>query len=506
MQLPYSKVVGRRRQSTMSRGIDYSKWDNLSVSDSEDSSVDDYQEENCDHSGDDAQLKMFSSALQSQFPRPNDTASSGDHSPAEIALLKKGISYEKEQVSDDNDVGWLLVGPSKNIKIHPNDKSIHMYSSIIYTEDPNTYVPDRSDYEDEHVAKWGIEPPSLQEEGGDGIESFIARMMLSSNSDAREYARLNVENPESQFIDILIGRRSQYNNSDEITAAMKFTYVVRIELCLCEKDVWRRVRVPSGISLSVFHDQVICPVMGWSRGYHGYAFEDPRDGTVIGPAKNSAYIDTMHVPMLYKKVMDDKGCPLAALLLKKGDVAYYNYDLGDNWMHRLVLEDIVAEEASVTLMAGGGACPPEDSNGLDSKGSGSYADFLEAYKSNPKKQKMKEAVKEASRAVNYSQPWIGCAPIPFKPLDFNIEYHRMLLSAMLSGPSIKTQRGNFVMMPGGKYKETMKGCDNCGNRLKPLSKCTGCRKASYCSRECQVQAWKMHKPECKKHSAKKKKK
>ena len=62
---------------------------------------------------------------------------------------------------------------------------------------------------------------------------------------------------------------------------MKFTYVIKIELKCCEKDVWRRVKVPSGISLSVFHDQVICPVMGWARGYHGYAFEDPRDGTII---------------------------------------------------------------------------------------------------------------------------------------------------------------------------------------------------------------------------------
>ena len=101
---------------------------------------------------------------------------------------------------------------------------------------------------------------------------------------------------------------------------------------------------------------------------------------------------------------------------------YYNYDLGDNWMHRLVLEDIVAEEDSVTLMAGQGACPPEDSNGLDSKGYSAYADFLKAYKRNPKKQKMKEAMKEASRSINYSKPWAGGPPIPFKPLEFNIEY------------------------------------------------------------------------------------
>lgn len=481
----------------MPGGIDYSKWDNLSVSDSDASSADD------DHDVDGFDFDQMNHDIMQQGTNSNTESSSGPggYSTAEIALLQKGIAYEKEQ--DKDGVGWLLVGPSKNIRVHPDDKSTHMYSSVIYTEDPKTYIPDRTDYTNERVEKWGIEPPS-RVEGDDGIESFMARMIVSSNT-SWEYDEHNMENPEMQFIDILIGRRSKYNNSDEITEAMKFTYVVRIELCECEKDVWRRVRVPSGIGLSVFHDQVVCPVMGWSRGYHGYAFEDPRDGTIIGPAKNSAYIDTMHVPMIYKKIMDDKGCPLAALLAKKGDAAYYNYDLGDCWMHRLVLEDIVAEEDSVTLVAGKGACPPEDSNGLDSKGFSAYADFLKDYKRKPKSPKMKDAVREASRAMNYSRPWDGSPPMKFQPLEFNIEYHRRLLRLMIAGPAIKTQKGRMAVMPGAKYKESFKGCDNCGNRLKPLSKCTACRKVSYCSRECQVQAWKEHKPECKKHSAKKSK-
>jgi len=490
----------------MSGGIDYSKWDNFSDSD-DGSNADDHRQ----FHDDDGDNRLVSG---NSFPSTTASTLSGDHSPAEIGLLKRGVSYEKEEKSNSNgndeDVGWLLVGPCKNIRVHPNDNSTSMYSSIIFTEDPNTYVPDRSKYDDERVLKWGIEPPEpstneSDDDGDGGILKFMSRIMMQSSNSSMEYYKHHLENPEVQFIDILIGRRSKYNNSDEVTAAMKFTYIVRIELCECETDVWRRVRVPSGISLSVFHDQVICPVMGWARGYHGYVFEDPRDGTVIGPSKNSAYIDSMHVPFHYKKVMDDKGCPLAALLSKKGDIAYYNYDLGDYWLHRIVLEDIVAEEQSVTLMAGEGACPPEDSNGLDSKGCAAYADFLNAYKRNPKKQKMKEAVKEASRSVNYSKPWTGGPPIPFKPLEFNIEYHRMLLSLMIAGPALKTQRGNFPM-PVNKYKESMKGCDMCGNRLKPLSKCTGCRKVSYCSRECQVQAWKMHKVECKKHSNKKTKK
>jgi len=61
---------------------------------------------------------------------------------------------------------------------------------------------------------------------------------MSSSTSSMEYYKHNLGNPELQFIDNLIERRSKYNNSDEITAAMKFTYVVRIELCECEKEMF----------------------------------------------------------------------------------------------------------------------------------------------------------------------------------------------------------------------------------------------------------------------------
>ena len=60
-------------------------------------------------------------------------------------------------------------------------------------------------------------------------------------------------------------------------------------------------------------------------------------------------MDMMHVSIHFGKTMDDRGFPSAALLSKKDDIAYYMYDLGDQWEHRLVLEDIVDEEDSVTL-------------------------------------------------------------------------------------------------------------------------------------------------------------
>jgi hypothetical protein len=474
----------------MSGKIDYSRWDNISVSDSDET-------DDCDD------LNGFASALQLQHQShtgasESSASASGNFSKAELALLKRGITYEKDSSSD---IGWLIVGVKKNIMIHPDDEGVSLYSPVIFNENPKKYVPDRSRFKDGRVLKWGLYGPP-QEDDND-ISNFISGMMARTNNQLL-YHDKKYGDPPSQFIDRLIARKIKYHNGEDVTAAMNFTYVVKIELCHCEEDVWRRVRVPSGIDLSKLHDQVICPVMGWGRGYHGYAFEDPKDGTIIGPQKHAKYIDTMHVPMLYIKIMDDKGWSLAALLRNKGDVAYYIYDFGDNWMHRIILEDIVAEEDSVSLVEGKGSCPPEDSNGLDGKGCTFYAQFLKTYKKNPRWPEMKKAVKEASRSINYSRPWAGGPPIPFKPLDFNIVYHRKLLSQMLAGPAIKTARG-AAPSRGAKYDESYEGCHACGDRLKTLSKCTRCRIVRYCSRSCQVSDWKIHKADCDKHCQEEKK-
>ena len=47
--------------------------------------------------------------------------------------------------------------------------------------------------------------------------------------------------------------------------------------------VWRRFRLPGSTNLPVLRDQVLTVVMGWARAYHGYAFEDPSDGSWFGP-------------------------------------------------------------------------------------------------------------------------------------------------------------------------------------------------------------------------------
>ena len=143
----------------------------------------------------------------------------------------------------------------------------------------------------------------------------------------------------------------------------------------------------------------------------------------------------------------------------------------------------VPEEEDVTLVDGAGGCPPEDSNGLEGKGCGGYAELLEMVRRGPNKAKVKAALKEVSRtAVNYNKPWTGGPPLPFRPLEYDLNYHRSLLNMIVTGPSVKKIRSH--PSEGGEcIKESMRECSNCGSRLKTLSRCLGCKKVWYCSRE-----------------------
>ena len=74
--------------------------------------------------------------------------------------------------------------------------------------------------------------------------------------------------------------------------------------------------------------------------YHGYMFLKTADGTILGPDRNDGYIDMMHAGIHHIKVIDDRKWPLAFLLQQPGDTCLYTYDLGDNFEHILLLEEV----------------------------------------------------------------------------------------------------------------------------------------------------------------------
>lgn len=271
-----------------------------------------------------------------------------------------------------------------------------------------------------------------------------------------------------------------------------------VSLVANETDCWRVFRVPASTSLAVLHDQILNPIMGWSRAYHGYLFQDPRDGSAFGPKTFPGYFDMQHASLHCHDYLDDRMVPIAALLRQVDDQCFYVYDLGDNWRHRLqvlAINDIALTSSTtdlpVELLDGYGACPPEDSIGLNNIGIEQYRQFLQAYKINPQDKKVMKIIHEIeTKAQNYCNPTTGKS-ISFKPLYFDMNYHKLLLHWLLNGPLVQKKD-----VHSDKFIENIDKCNFCYSRLKPLMQCSNCKKVKYCGRNCQKADWKKHKNVC----------
>lgn len=107
------------------------------------------------------------------------------------------------------------------------------------------------------------------------------------------------------------------------------------------------------MTLAELHD-VLQLVMGWTdshlhqyqRGTKYYGESDPNSG-----------MDRE----------DERRVLLRQVLRKPKDRMIYEYDFGDGWEHDIVLEafgEATDEQAPPRVLAGKGACPPEDVGGI----------------------------------------------------------------------------------------------------------------------------------------------
>ena len=131
-------------------------------------------------------------------------------------------------------------------------------------------------------------------------------------------------------------------------------YTIKLWLREIEPMIWRRLEIPSNITLPRLH-RVIQIAMGWEdchlhyfeTGRHRYEVPDPED--------------------LYRsKAVDERRVRLDRVIKKVGAELSYLYDFGDGWNHALRLEAIALHEHGVNYprcTAGGRNGPPEDSGG-----------------------------------------------------------------------------------------------------------------------------------------------
>lgn len=136
-------------------------------------------------------------------------------------------------------------------------------------------------------------------------------------------------------------------------------YQFRVELLDIEPPIWRQIHVLADYSFWDLH-VAIQDAMGW-LDYHLHAFRvtKPRGRKVIEIGVPDS--GSEHYCLAGWKV------PISTYFVEPGAVAGYDYDFGDGWGHRLLLEGILLRQPSVKYplcVAGERACPPEDCGGV----------------------------------------------------------------------------------------------------------------------------------------------
>ncbi len=151
------------------------------------------------------------------------------------------------------------------------------------------------------------------------------------------------------------------------TVTSKFLQL-KITLVGSKPAIWRELVVPGNYSLFDLH-VAIQDAFAWQDGHlHQYFTESPYQRN-----SRSKHI-AIPMPEL-EDVIDERKEQLSAWFKKPNDTLWYEYDLGDSWMHEVTLKKIIPSHKTFKiplLLDGERACPPDDCGGI-----GGYYALLE---------------------------------------------------------------------------------------------------------------------------------
>ncbi len=175
---------------------------------------------------------------------------------------------------------------------------------------------------------------------------------------------------------------------------------LRVELEGVTPLIWRRIVVANQWTLASLHHYLQW-VMGW-QDTHAHEFQVGND--LIA---SEWWLDEMATDPETPAGTDERRVSVAAVAaqLGIGGAFEYRYDMGDGWVHRIVIESPPAawqqhDLPMPTCTAGENACPPDDVGG-----SPGYTHFLECL-ANPKNEEHADTLR-----------WIGGV---FDPAAFDL--------------------------------------------------------------------------------------
>ena len=128
-------------------------------------------------------------------------------------------------------------------------------------------------------------------------------------------------------------------------------YQLKITINGITPPIWRRLLVSENITLYKLH-HIIQITMGWSNS-HLYCFGEM--DSKIGDIQ--LWDDKETTPDDLVKIRD--------ILVPENPILMYTYDMGDEWVHVILLEQVYPEMKTQRKCIGGERrCPPEDCGGV----------------------------------------------------------------------------------------------------------------------------------------------
>ena len=159
--------------------------------------------------------------------------------------------------------------------------------------------------------------------------------------------------PEERMVDGLaqLGGEEEPKPPDDLRIYPAL-YQLKITLKGIRPPIWRRVLVPSNVTLARLH-RIIQNTMGWWN-YHLYAFTiDEREYSEGEDFYDAGFLQAA-------------GRRLFELDLRPGHKFNYDYDFGDDWQHDVLVERVLRpglSERYPICVGGRRGCPPEDCGG-----------------------------------------------------------------------------------------------------------------------------------------------
>lgn len=112
------------------------------------------------------------------------------------------------------------------------------------------------------------------------------------------------------------------------TRQLRSTYQLKISLEGTKPPIWRRLLVSSDIKLDIFH-LALQITMGWNNSHlHHFISQEQK---FYGIKDDDFEVEGF-------EMHDESATRLSKLLKIKKDSLIYEYDFGDGWMHKVLLE------------------------------------------------------------------------------------------------------------------------------------------------------------------------